>query len=259
VPQAIVSGGYSYAGLNQALGRANVYGGTVGGIVPFSDSFSGQVTGGYQRLEVTGGGANDWNVSGAVAWDRSQGRLGVNVGYSSLGVSNAASGAVTNYGVYGSYYAGDLFTLGARAGGVTAGNVLGFSGAKTGGYAGGEAVAYATPNIAVRGTVGYVGISGGRQWTAGVHGEALLSERTPISAWAGYDYGSVSNNGFSINGNTFSVGLTYYLGGGGSLRTHQRTGEDDWSVAPLGIRRIPHPASIGAPPGSFHCSAHCLE
>jgi|HubBroStandDraft_1064217.scaffolds.fasta_scaffold123874_2 hypothetical protein len=235
VAQAVVGGDYSYVGLNQGLGHANVYGGDIGGIVPFSDSFSGQVTGGYQRFDVNGGGANDWNVAGGLAWDRSQGRLGVNVGYSSIGVSNA-SGNVTNYGVFGTYYAGDQFTLGARAGGVTGtANAFGFTGSRTGGYAGGEAIAYATPDIAVRGTVGYVGISGGHQWTAGVHGEALLSEKTPISAWAGYDYASIGNNAFSINGNTFSIGLKYYLGGGGSLRTHQRTGEDDWAVAPLDL------------------------
>src|SRR5580658_180619 len=43
VAQAVVGGDYSYVGLNQGLGHANVYGGDIGGIVPFSDSFSGQV------------------------------------------------------------------------------------------------------------------------------------------------------------------------------------------------------------------------
>src|SRR5579864_1703816 len=236
VPQAVAGADYSYTSLNQGLGNANIYGGELGGIVPFSNQFSGQVAGGYHRIDSHGSGANDWNIAGTLSWDAQAGRVGVNVGYTSASVVGA-SAHVTNYGVYGEYYA-DQYTLGVRGGGATiSANAFGFgTGDQTGGYVGGEAVGYLMPDFAARATVGYVGINRGHQWTAGVRGEYLFSETTPISAWLGYDYASIGASGFgSVNGNTFSVGLKYYLGGSGSLEHHQRTGEDDWGPAALDL------------------------
>ncbi|HTX50934.1 MAG TPA: hypothetical protein VME40_16280 [Caulobacteraceae bacterium] len=235
-PQGVAGIDYSYVGLNQGLGNANVYGGELGGIVPFSQDFSGQVTGGYHRIASDDIGANDWNVAGTVSWDPHWGRLGVNVGYTDAGLLGA-SASVTNYGVYGEMY-GDQYTLGARGGGATlSANALGVSGSETGGYGGGEAIGYLAPDFAVRGTVGYVGFSGGNQWTAGVHGEYLFSETVPISGWVGYDYASLGGGGIgeTVQGNVFSIGLKYYLGGTGSLLHRQRTGEDDWGPAALDL------------------------
>jgi hypothetical protein len=238
VPQGVVGGDYSYLGFNQGLGHANVYGGELGGIVPFGSEFSGQVTGGYHRIDASGFGANDWNVAGTVSWDTNMGRLGANVGYTNDNLLGGNAN-VTNYGVYGEYYAGDEFTLGVRGGGATASaNAFGSgSGSSTGGYAGGEAIGYFMPDLAVRGTVGYLGISGGHQWTAGVHGEYLFSQVTPISGWVGYDYSTLGSGGSSIAANTVSVGLKYYFGGSGSLQHHQRTGQDDWGPAALDLVR----------------------
>jgi hypothetical protein len=235
VPQAVVGGDYSHVWLNQGLGGADVYGGQVGGIVPFTPDFSGQVVGGYHRIDSNGFGADDWNVAGDVAWALPTGRIGVNVGYVTSGLAGIDAN-VTNYGVYGEYYAAPQVTLGLRGGGVTGSiNAPGVGGSRTGGYVGGEAIGYVTPDFAARATVGYVGISSGHQWTAGIHGEYLFSEKTPISGWVGYDYSTIGANGFSISGNTLSIGLKYYLGGGGSLERHQRTGEDDWGPANLDL------------------------
>jgi hypothetical protein len=236
VPQAVVGGDYGYTGFNQGLGHANTYGVEAGGIMPFSSDFSGQLTGGYHRIDGSGASADDWNVAGTVSWDTTMGRLGANLGYTNEGLSGANAN-VTNYGVYGEYYAGQQFTLGLRGGGVT-GSASAFgvgSGTSTGGYGGGEAVAYLTPNFAARATVGYVGISDGHQWTAGVHGEYLFSEKTPLSGWVGYDYSSIGADGFAVHGNTISIGLKYYFGGSGSLEQHQRTGEDDWGPSTLDL------------------------
>src|SRR6185312_4649950 len=228
VPQAVIGGDYSYVGLNDGLGHANVYGVELGGITPLTSDFSGQVTGGYHRIDASGFGGNDWNVAGTVAWSRPWGRLGANVAYTNDSL-DGLGGEITNYGVYGEYFA-DRFTLGARGGGATgSAHAFGFgTGSQTGGYGGAEAIGYVTPDLAVRGTVGYVGIDSGHQWTAGVHGEYLFSRDTPVSGWVGYDYADIGGDGFSVHGNTFSVGLKYYLGAGGSLQRHQRTGVDDW-------------------------------
>src|SRR5690349_551095 len=64
VIQGVAGADYSYTSLNQGLGHANVYGGEVGGIAPFSPDFSGQVSGGYHRIDGHGFGADDWNVAG---------------------------------------------------------------------------------------------------------------------------------------------------------------------------------------------------
>lgn len=237
VAQGVIGGDYSYTGFNQGLGHANTYGGELGGIVPFGSDFSGQVTGGYHRIDASGFGANDWNVAGTVSWDPAWGRLGANVGYTNASVSGAHVNA-TNYGAYLEYYAGDRATLGLRGGGATvSASAFGMgSGSETGGYVGGQLLGYLTPDLALRGTVGYVGISGGHQTTAGVHGEWLVSESTPISAWVGYDYADFGGGGGSdVTGNTISVGLKYYFGGSGSLQHHQRTGEDDWGPAPVDL------------------------
>jgi hypothetical protein len=239
VPQAVLGADYSYVGLNDGLGNANVYGADLGGIVPLTPGspFSVQVTGAYHRVDSHDLGGNDWNVGGAFAWSQPWGRVGANLGYTNDSFAGVG-GEVTNYGVYGEYF-GDRFTVGARGGGATgSAHAFGLStGSSTGGYVGGEAIGYAMPNLAVRGTVGYVGIDAVHQLTAGVHGEYLFSETTPLSGWVGYDYADLGADGFSVHGNTFSVGLKYYFGGGGGLQHRQRTGVDDWGPSQIDFNR----------------------
>ena len=235
VTQGVAGVDYSYDSLNDGIGHANIYGGELGGIVPFGSDFSGQVTGAYHRIDLDGFGANDWNVAGTVAWDQSWGRLGANVGYDSTGLLGANVNT-TNYGVYGEYYGGNLITVGLRGGGVTtSASVFGASGSQTGGYIGGQALGYLTPDLSLRGTLELVDFNGGHQQTAGVRGEWLISETTPISAWVGYDYAALKGGGDRLVGNSVSVGVKWYIGGNGSLLHRQRTGEDDWAAAPVDL------------------------
>ena len=180
VTQAVVGADYSYVGLDQGLGRARVYGGEAGAITPFGADFSGQVTGGYHRIDSHGFGANDWNVAGTASFDPQWGRVGANVGYTSARLEDVG-GHVANYGVYGEYYAGDEVTLGLRGGGLTgSANAFGVgTGSRSGGYVGGEAIGYVAPDLALTGKAGYVGVSHGHEWTAGAHAEYLFSQSTP--------------------------------------------------------------------------------
>jgi hypothetical protein len=238
VPQAVIGGDYSYISANHG-GAANDFGGEAGGILPFGGGFSGQVEGAYHNLsENHGGGSADvYDVGGALAWSNDMGRIGANVAYSNVS-SGGVNGSVTNYGVFGEYYAGDQFTIGLRGGGAslqgsgTFGG-LGGSGSTTGGYVGAELVGYATPDFDVQGHVEYDGIKQGSQTRVGVMAEWLFSEEIPISGTVGYDYTTLSGGGASESTNTVSVGLHYYIGGNGSLVQRHRSGVDGFGAAPV--------------------------
>ena len=168
------------------------------------------------------------------------GRVGLNVAYTSDS-THGVNASVINYGVFGEYYANDQFTLGLRGGGATlSGSTGGFggvfgSGSTTGGYVGGEVVGYATPDFSVLGHVEYIGVKQGSQTSAGARAEYLFSESLPISGWVGYDYATLSGGGASVSSNTFRVGLRYYIGGGGSLVQHDRSGVDGWGPSALNL------------------------
>ena len=240
VPQAVVGGDYSYISLNHA-GSANDFGGEAGGILPFGGGFSGQIAGSYHNISANhgGGSANVYDIGGGLAWSSDMGRIGANVAYTNLSTSGV-NGSITNYGVYGEYYANDQFTLGLRGGGATlqgSGSFggLGGSGSTTGGYVGGEVVGYVIPDLDVQAHVEYLGIKQGSQTKVGANAEWLFSESLPLSGWVGYDYTTLSGGGGSVSSNTVSVGLRYYLGGGGSLLQHHRSGVDGWGPAGVDI------------------------
>jgi hypothetical protein len=242
VPQAVIGVDYSYLSLNHG-GDANTFGGEAGGIVPFGGGFSGQVFGAYHSLDLSHGGGtvNSYNVGGAAAWSDDMGRIGLNVAYTGDN-THGANLDVTNYGVFGEWYASDQFTLGLRGGGATlsasSGGFGGFfgSGSTTGGYVGAEVVGYATPDLDVQAHVNYISVKKGNQTALGAQAEWLFSEDIPVSGWIGYDYTTLSGGGFSENVNTFSVGLRYYIGGGGSLVQHHRSGVDGWGPAALDVQ-----------------------
>src|SRR5580692_4677698 len=116
LPQAVVGGDYSYLSANHG-GQVNDFGGEAGGIIPFGDNFSGQVLGAYHNLsENHGGGSfNNYQVGGDLAWNWDMGRIGANVAYDS-DTGHGVTGNITNYGVFGEYYASDQFTVGLRGG-----------------------------------------------------------------------------------------------------------------------------------------------
>lgn len=237
VPQGVISADYNYVGAEHG-GYANVGGGELAGIMPLGADFSGQLIGGYQNYSFGGGNVNDWNIAGTASWDNQRGRLGVNVGYTGLN-GFGADVDVTNYGAYGEYYASDRVTAGLRAGGVTASaNALGFGGGgSTGGYVGGQLIGYLTPDFDLQGHAGYVGLDGGEQTNVGVQAEYLFSETMPVSGFVGYDYTHFGDDGLGVDENIFSVGLKFYVGGGGPLVARQRSGVDSWAGSALDLER----------------------
>jgi|SRR5579872_2289403 len=233
--QGTVSGDYAYTTFSNTVGGSNSYGGNLAGVTPFGGDWSGQLSGGYHTSDFYHGSVHldDWTVAGTVSWDKPWGRLGLNVGYDGLS-GNGAHIDVTNYGVYGLFYPNAQWTLGVRGGGVTtSASSPGFGASQSGGYVGGEVLAYAMPNLEIRGDVAYATVSSVNQTNAGLRAEWLVSQTTPISVWAGYEYTSLTLGRFgTATGNGVSVGLKYYFGGmPASLADRRRSGVDDFGPA----------------------------
>src|SRR5581483_5557558 len=76
--QGVIGGDYMYTSYNHGFGHTDTYGGEVGGIVPFASEWSGQLSGGYHAIDLSGGGPtfDDWNVEGTIFYDKPWGRLG---------------------------------------------------------------------------------------------------------------------------------------------------------------------------------------
>jgi hypothetical protein len=233
-PQATISGDYSYLSTNVSR-NINSFGGAISGVTPLGSSdFSLQGDGAYHYLTTSGVNLNDYEADGALSWRNSVFRVGAAVAYSGFQSNNSGAHVNLNfvsYGVYGEWFANDSFTVGVKGGGATAsggGGGIGF-GSTTLGYAGAEAVGYATPDVAISGSVDYLGGNGGNLTTAGAKVEWLVSRTTPISVFAAYTYDDLSG----VTANIFSVGAKWYIGGGStSLVDHQRNGVDDWGPQP---------------------------
>lgn len=226
VPQATVAFNYSYVDLGSGIGHVNDLGGAVAGVLPLGTShFSMQIDGAYNNLSQSGFSISDWSVDGALSWRGSRGRVGANVGYDTASVPGFGNFSTTTYGAYGEWYAADRITVGVKGGGVT---LNAFGGSATGGYAGGQLVGYAMPDLALSAKVDYSGFSNGHIVSGGVKAEYLVSQSFPVSVFAGYTYSELNSFG-SVRSNTFSVGAKYHFGAkGASLLDRQRDGVDDW-------------------------------
>jgi hypothetical protein len=198
----------SYANITNS-GGGDIWG--VGGSVEgmFGSNWGGQLDGGYHN--VSNGGGDIWNVGGSLFWATTSARIAATVNYHDLG------GGVdfTNYGAGAEFYAGTDFTFAAHGGGVSGSGT-------SGGYVGGMAEWYATPNLALSGAVDYLDI-GGSITTETVQGEWLISNNTPLSIFGGYQHADL---GGSVDADIVFVGLKLYLNGNGamSLTERQRQG-----------------------------------
>lgn len=235
VPQVTIGADYSYISTNVGH-NLNQFGGDISGVVPLGSSdFSLQGDGAYHYLTTSGVNINSYEAGGAITWHNSMGRIGAAVAYSGF-QSNNGGGSVNlnfvSYGAYGEWFAGDAFTLGLKGGGASVSGSSGMGGGfgnATLGYVGGQIVGYATPDLALSGTVDYIGDSSGHLTTAGAQAEWLVSRTTPISVFVGYNYDDFSG----VTANIFSVGAKWYIGGGPtSLVDHQRNGVDNWGTLP---------------------------
>ena len=221
----VLSGDYANYSAGHG-GSINSWGASGSGMFGFGSNFAGQVDGGYHNLDASGGGGSvdDWNVDGSIFWRGNSGRIGAVVGYNSVSGSGT-SGHVTNYGAFGEWFAGSMFTLGLKGGG--------FSGGGSGGsdYLGAAATVYAMPDLAFTGGYDYdsFGHGGGSANTWSIRGEWLVSERVPVSIYAGYDNSKISG---VPTISTWLVGLKIYTDpeGPAPLVERQRSGAEQWGT-----------------------------
>jgi hypothetical protein len=221
----VLGADYSNLSAGGGGGSINSWGGSGAGMFGFGSNFAGQVNAGYHTYDVSGGGGSidDWDVGGSIFWRGANGRIGATVGYNSVS-GGGSSGNVTNYGAFGEYFAGNMFTLGAKGGALSGGGI------HSSYYLGAEAEFYVMPDLAFTGGYDYDSISSGavsaNTWS--IQGEWLVSERTPVSVFAGYDNTSIDHGGPSIN--TWIIGVKIYTDpeGPAPLVERQRSGAEQW-------------------------------
>jgi hypothetical protein len=231
-----VDGGYSYLSADHGGGTANAWTGNGSAVFMGGSNWGGQAGAGYSSLSAKGANETIANGTATGFYVGSFGRVGGSVSYAHLTVSGFAAD-IASYGAFGDWYGGEMFTLSARGGaasgtGTSGGHSASFNGAD---YFGGQGVAYLQPNLAVTGTIDYVRlpISGNaiQDTSYRVGGEYLVSQTLPFAVTAAYSYTTVSIPGFKADSNSFSIGLKYYFGGGGSLEDHQRSGSEGWGAS----------------------------
>ena len=222
----LFSGDYANSSYSGGGGHADTWG--INGAGAFGlgmNDLAAQINGGYHRLSVSSVDADIWDVGGSAYWAPGFGRGGASVAYTTVdfGSSTGIDAHATTYGVFGEYFLNDAFTIGAKGGGADGKvNLSGFgSGSGNGGYLGAELTGYAMPDLAIKGTVDYVDLSGGHLTSYGVNAEYLISEETPISLFGGYQRSELSNDAGHVD--TWMVGVKFYTGGPASLVTHHRT------------------------------------
>lgn len=195
-----------------------------------SGNFGGQINGGYHNLSGDGGGDADiFDIGGSLFWASQMARAGATVAYKNIDLGGGFDVNATGYGAFGEFYAGDFFTIGAHGGGWS-GESGGFD--SDGFYIGGRATGYVMPNLALAGTVDFLGDDvGGDATTWGVEAEFQFSQATPISVFGGY-----RNTSFDGSGDidAFFIGLRFYAGGAPmDLVGHHRNGTLGWLGEPL--------------------------
>jgi len=226
----VLAGDYSNYSAGSGGGSLNSWGASGDGMFGLGQNFAGQIDAGYHNLSGSGISIDNWDVDGSVFWRGTMGRIGAVVGYDSLS-GGGGSGHVTNYGGFGEWFAGSMFTLGAKGGAFTG------SGSSGSDYLAAAATFYAMPDLAFRGGYDYdsFGSGGGSANTWSIQGEWLVSERTPVSIYAGYANSHISG---APSINTWSVGLKIYTDpeGPAPLVERQRMGAEQWgtTTGPVG-------------------------
>lgn len=217
-----LEGDYSSLDLNAHNGSANVWGGggsvetALGGL-----GLNAQLDAGYHDISAFHHDIGDFNVGGDLFWQGDRGRLGATVDYQNLSCCSTTID-VTNYGAFAELYVMPELTVGVK-GGAFSGN-FGIEGS----YAGGEAVGYVMPDLALSGLLDYTSLDHGSSeldYTA--QAEWLVSEQTPVSVTFGYTYSDFNHGG---SANTFLVGIKLYLDGNGAqtLVDRQRSANESW-------------------------------
>lgn len=202
--------------------------------------FAAQIDGSFHRSSASGINANNWDVGGSLFWaPGNMWRIGPNVTYREIDFTGAASGLdvhATSYGAFGELFVSEMLTIGVKGGGADGTvNLTGFgSGSASGSYVGGELTGYVLPDLAIKGSVDYVDIDGAKVTSYGIGFEYLISEETPFSLFAGYNYVDIS--GISGHANNWLVGLKFYTDQPAPLVARQRTGTLGSIASPSGLQ-----------------------
>jgi hypothetical protein len=222
----VLSADYGHLDANNGGGSGNSWGINGSGEFGLGGSgFAGEIDGGYRNLSGGGLHANDWSIDGSVFWHMTHGRLGAVVGYNSVDVSGGGTGHLTNYGGFGEWFAGSNVNLGLKAGGFTGSNHT------DGDYLGAAATFYAMPDLAITGAYDYTHVQhfgNENDWT--IKGEWLVSEKTPVSLFAGYTNSHITGGD---SANIWFIGVKLYTNGDGSstLVDRQRNGAATWGTS----------------------------
>jgi hypothetical protein len=225
-----VNGGYSYSTFNNA-GSLHYDNWMINGgaVLPLGSNFAVQGNIGYNQESFLGVNIDTLHGAASGFFAGSVGRLGASVGVGHLTVSGSSGHLdVTTVSAFGDFYGSDRFTASGRVG-ILIGNGL-----HNAYYAGGQVVGYILPDLALTGTIDDADLGslvGTRETDFRVGGEYLVSHSMPLSVSAAYAYNDYKFGGSRADGNTFSVGLKYYIGGSGSLVDHQRSGTEGWAVS----------------------------
>lgn len=223
-----LTGQYTHVGLND-LPNAEIWGVNGAGAIGLGDTgLNAELDAGYNHMTIAHGHANDWNIGGSLFWKGDQGRIGANVNYTEVDVYGLKA-HTTNYGGFGEYYADDMFTFSAKAGG--------FSGDTDGSFVAGGVTGYVLPDFAASLGVSYTHINHAIDETdVSLQGEYLLSEQIPVSGFVGYTFSSLSNG--LDDANTIFIGIRLYTNSTGStLSERQRNGTTAalTTFGPLGL------------------------
>lgn len=222
-----LSGDYSNSRYSGGGGNADTWGLNAAGAFGLGmNDIAAEVDGSWHSFSSNGVDANIWGIGGNVFWAPGNGRFGPSVSYTSINFSGAASGLdahATTYGLFGEFFVSDAFTIGVKGGGTDGKASLNGVGSSSGsgGYVGGELTGYAMPDLAIKGTIDYLDVSGSHVTSYGVGAEYLVSETTPFSIFGGYTRGDLSGGAGHVD--NWFIGVKYYTGGGGSLVTQNRS------------------------------------
>jgi hypothetical protein len=169
---------------------------------------------------------DDWNFGGSAFWANDDGRIGINLAYTSY----EHLGNLDNGGAFAEWYFGALTVMGK--GGFLQSDGSSFGG--HGNYLGIGVTGYVMPNLGITGGVNWGDIVTGQgcqtcgrndlEGTAfSVLAEWLFDEDVGISGYVGYTYQDNSVIRVSNHDNVWRIGVHFYTGGG-ALIDRQRNG-----------------------------------
>jgi len=205
-------------------------GGTVSGPIPDLANLNFELNAAFRHDWADNFSQASWILGGSAFWAGMESRVGLNFNHVDL----SEVGHVTNGGVFGEYYFGNLTAM-AKGGWLSSGGsgVIGRFGGR-GNYLGLGVTGYITPDIALTGGVEWADLVMGRACqTCGrqdlrvtafeLLGEWLFSPAYGVSGYAGYSF--VDSKVFTVDGeaNAWVIGLRWYTGGG-SLQDRHRNG-----------------------------------